>query len=170
MLLITVFWKENEEKLAKKRASAGGWATHGNNFNCLGEDLLPEFDRARLLRADRDQLTAGRPTPGYAADGDEMGRTPKIGDRRSGGERAGTGPLDGRLTDGPGGGRSRRAGLRFERPLGECSRSQAGDAGDAVEDGLSRDGGSRSGGDRDQGRPHRPLLVEGFDHGALRIH
>ena len=37
---VTVFWKENEKKLAKKCASAGGWDTHGNNFNCLKEDLL----------------------------------------------------------------------------------------------------------------------------------
>ena len=26
--------------------SAGGWDTHGNNFNCLKENLLPEFDQA----------------------------------------------------------------------------------------------------------------------------
>src|SRR5690606_22316266 len=32
---ITVFWKEDEDRLAKKCASAGGWDTHGNNFNCL---------------------------------------------------------------------------------------------------------------------------------------
>ena len=26
--------------------SAGGWDTHGDNFNCLRQHLLPKFDRA----------------------------------------------------------------------------------------------------------------------------
>ena len=83
---ITVFWKEDEERLAKKCASAGGWDTHGNNFNCLKDDLLPEFDRG-VLGADR------RPRPVEACSTQtllmvtsEMGRTPKIGDVRSGGQ------------------------------------------------------------------------------------
>jgi hypothetical protein len=42
---MTVFWKE-DESLHKKCKSAGGWDTHGNNFNCLRENLLPQFDRA----------------------------------------------------------------------------------------------------------------------------
>ena len=80
---ITVFWMENE-KLADKCKSAGGWDTHGSNFDCLKNDLLPEFDRAysaliedlnerRLLDKTLLLLTS------------EMGRTPKIGDTRSGG-------------------------------------------------------------------------------------
>ncbi len=35
-----------DESIAKKCASEGAWDTHGNNFNCLKENLLPEFDRA----------------------------------------------------------------------------------------------------------------------------
>jgi hypothetical protein len=80
---ITVFWKENE-KIADKCKSAGGWDTHGNNFGCLKEHLLPEFDRgfsalvadlaARNLLAETLLLVTS-----------EMGRKPKIGDPRSGG-------------------------------------------------------------------------------------
>ena len=42
---ITVFWRENT-KLNGKCRSAGGWDTHGSNFDCLQNNLLPEFDRA----------------------------------------------------------------------------------------------------------------------------
>jgi len=81
---VTVFWKENEEKLAKKCASAGGWDTHGNNFTCLKEDLLPEFDRgfSALIEdlADRGLLDTT-----LLLVTSEMGRKPKIGDPRSGG-------------------------------------------------------------------------------------
>src|SRR5262245_40712250 len=41
---VTVFWKENEQ-IADKCKSAGGWDTHANNFGCLKDHLLPEFDR-----------------------------------------------------------------------------------------------------------------------------
>ena len=41
---VTVFWMENK-KAAAKCKSAGGWDTHGNNFNCLKDGLLPQFDR-----------------------------------------------------------------------------------------------------------------------------
>lgn len=80
---VTVFWKENEA-LADRCKSAGGWDTHGNNFNCLQEHLLPEFDRgfSALLEdlADRGMLDST-----LVMVTSEMGRTPKIGDPRSGG-------------------------------------------------------------------------------------
>jgi hypothetical protein len=80
---ITVFWMENLQ-IANKCKSAGGWDTHGNNFVCLRDHLLPEFDRGfsalvedlsnrRLLDETLLLVTS------------EMGRTPKIGDIRSGG-------------------------------------------------------------------------------------
>ncbi len=84
---ITVFWKENT-KLNKKCRSAGGWDTHGNNFNCLKENLLPEFDQAYsalledLVRRDLLDQT-------LVMVNSEMGRRPKIGDRRSGGVNGG---------------------------------------------------------------------------------
>ncbi len=80
---VTVFWKENE-KLAAQCKSAGGWDTHGNNFECLKNHLLPEFDRAfaALISdlADRNLLDQT-----LLMVTSEMGRTPKIGDPRSGG-------------------------------------------------------------------------------------
>lgn len=81
---VTVFWMENQ-KLAKKCKSAGGWDTHGNNFHCLKNFLLPEFDRAfSALIEDldaRDMLDAT-----LLMVTSEMGRKPKIGDPRSGGK------------------------------------------------------------------------------------
>jgi uncharacterized protein (DUF1501 family) len=80
---ITVFWKENEA-LHKKCASAGGWDTHANNFNCLKENLLPEFDRgiSALLE---DLAQRGLLEETLVMVTSEMGRKPQVGDRRSGG-------------------------------------------------------------------------------------
>jgi len=44
---VTVFWKENKE-LSGKCKNAGGWNTHGDNFNCLKNCSLPEFDQCFL--------------------------------------------------------------------------------------------------------------------------
>jgi uncharacterized protein (DUF1501 family) len=80
---ITVFWKENEALHAKCK-SAGGWDTHGNNFNCLKEILLPEFDRgiSALLE---DLAQRGHLDDTLVMVTSEMGRKPQVGDRRSGG-------------------------------------------------------------------------------------
>lgn len=84
---ITVFWKENEA-LKKKCRSGGGWDTHGNNFNCLKDNLLPEFDQAfSALIADLEQRHLLDET--LLIVNSEMGRTPKIGDPRSGGVKGG---------------------------------------------------------------------------------
>jgi len=80
---ITVFWKENT-KLNKKCRSAGGWDTHGNNFGCLKEDLLPEFDRAYSALIE-DLAQRGLLNDTLVLVNSEMGRKPKIGDPRSGG-------------------------------------------------------------------------------------
>ncbi len=81
---VTVFWSEEDEKIAKKCLSGGGWDTHGNNFGCLKDDLLPEFDRgfSALIEdlADRGMLNET-----LLMITSEMGRKPKIGDPRSGG-------------------------------------------------------------------------------------
>ena len=80
---ITVFWKENEA-IKDQCKSAGGWDTHGNNFNCLKDHLLPEFDRAfSALIEDLEQSGLLEQTLVLVTS--EMGRTPKIGDPRSGG-------------------------------------------------------------------------------------
>jgi uncharacterized protein (DUF1501 family) len=44
---VSVFWKGNKKLAeAKNCKSGGGWDTHGNNFKCLSDVLLPEFDQA----------------------------------------------------------------------------------------------------------------------------
>jgi len=80
---VTVFWKENEAIMDKCK-SAGGWDTHGNNFNCLREHLLPEFDRAFSALIE-DLSGRGLLDQTLLVVNSEMGRTPKIGDPRSGG-------------------------------------------------------------------------------------
>ncbi|MCA9066755.1 MAG: DUF1501 domain-containing protein, partial [Planctomycetaceae bacterium] len=80
---VTVFWKENE-KLASACKSAGGWDTHGNNFNCLKDYLLPEFDRGFSALVE-DLAQRGLLDETLLLVTSEMGRTPRIGDRRSGG-------------------------------------------------------------------------------------
>lgn len=81
---ITVFWRGNPDKLNKKCASGGGWDTHGNNFTCLKEDLLPEFDRAFSALIE-DLANHGLLDTTLLLVTSEMGRKPKIGDPRSGG-------------------------------------------------------------------------------------
>ncbi len=81
---ITVFWKEDRERLAAKCRSAGGWDTHGNNFACLRDDLLPEFDRAYSALIE-DLTDRGLLDQTLVVVSSEMGRKPLIGDRRSGG-------------------------------------------------------------------------------------
>ena len=80
---VTVFWKGDKE-LDSLCKSGGGWDTHGNNFNCLKDRLLPEFDRpfAALLE---DLDGRGLLDETLVLVSSEMGRKPKIGDPRSGG-------------------------------------------------------------------------------------
>jgi hypothetical protein len=81
---VTVFWRGDPDRLNKKCASGGGWDTHGNNFNCLKEDLLPEFDRC-FSALIGDLATRGLMDETLLLVTSEMGRKPKIGDPRSGG-------------------------------------------------------------------------------------
>lgn len=80
---VTVFWME-DEKIDAKCKSAGGWDTHGNNFACLKDNLLPEFDRAFSALIE-DLSGRGLLDSTLVWVTSEMGRTPKIGDPRSGG-------------------------------------------------------------------------------------
>lgn len=83
---ITVFWLGHGigTPLAKKCKSAGSWDTHGNNFNCLKDGLLPEFDQcfSALIEDLNDRGLLDSTTLLVTS---EMGRKPKIGDPRSGG-------------------------------------------------------------------------------------
>lgn len=82
---VTVFWKENEA-IKDQCKSAGGWDTHGNNFECLQKHLLPEFDQAySALLEDLHQRGLLEQTLVVVTS--EMGRKPRIGDPRSGGVR-----------------------------------------------------------------------------------
>lgn len=82
---VTVFWK-GDEKAAdlRKCASGGGWDTHGNNFGCLKDDLLPQFDRGFSALVE-DLAQRGLLDQTLLLVTSEMGRKPKIGDPRSGG-------------------------------------------------------------------------------------
>lgn len=82
---VSVFWMEDPalDKLCK---SGGGWDTHGNNFGCLRDRLLPEFDRAfSALIADLDER--GLLDETLVVVNSEMGRQPRVGDPRSGGRQ-----------------------------------------------------------------------------------
>jgi len=80
---ITVFYKANKE-LDSLCKSGGGWDTHGNNFNCLKDRLLPELDRP-LSTLLEDLAERGLLDETMVIVTSEMGRKPKIGDPRSGG-------------------------------------------------------------------------------------
>lgn len=82
---ITVYWMPDKIRAEQlKCSSAGGWDTHGNNFQCLKEMLLPEFDRcfSALLE---DLSGRGLLESTLVLVTSEMGRQPRIGDPRSGG-------------------------------------------------------------------------------------
>lgn len=80
---VTVFWKGDDE-VSKLCKSGGGWDTHGNNFNCLKDRLLPEFDKPFAALLD-DLHQRGMLDETLVIVTSEMGRKPKIGDPRSGG-------------------------------------------------------------------------------------
>jgi Protein of unknown function (DUF1501) len=80
---VSVFWKEDPE-LDKLCKSGGGWDTHGNNFGCLRDRLLPEFDRAFAALLD-DLHHRGMLESTLVVVNSEMGRKPRVGDVRSGG-------------------------------------------------------------------------------------
>ena len=82
---VSVFWM-GDPKQGELCKSGGGWDTHGSNFTCLKDLLLPEFDRpfAALLADLHDR---GLLDDTLIHVNSEMGRMPKIGDPRSGGPK-----------------------------------------------------------------------------------
>ena len=80
---VAVYWKE-DPKLDAPCKSGGGWDTHGNNFGCLRDHLLPEFDRCFSALLD-DLHERGLLEQTLVLVTSEMGRSPKVGDPRSGG-------------------------------------------------------------------------------------
>ncbi len=83
---ITVVWKKEDPVLHKKKFcnGAGSWDTHGKNFDCLRDILLPNFDRMFAALLD-DLHQQGLLDETLVVVSSEMGRTPKIGDPRPGG-------------------------------------------------------------------------------------
>jgi uncharacterized protein (DUF1501 family) len=81
---VTVFWFEQEGQVPDRCKSGGGWDTHGSNFACLRENLLPDFDRgfSALIGDLHDRGLLDTTTVLVTS---EMGRKPRIGDPRSGG-------------------------------------------------------------------------------------
>jgi uncharacterized protein (DUF1501 family) len=81
-----VFWLGDGigSPLAKKCKSAGSWDTHGSNFLCLKENLLPIFDRGFSALIE-DLNNRGMLDETLLLVTSEMGRKPRIGDPRSGG-------------------------------------------------------------------------------------
>jgi len=84
---VTVFWLGEGigSKTAKKCKSAGSWDTHGANFSCLQNNLLPPFDRGFSALVE-DLADRGMLDETLLMITSEMGRKPKIGDPRSGGK------------------------------------------------------------------------------------
>jgi hypothetical protein len=82
---VSVFWME-DPKLDNLCKSGGGWDTHGSNFYCLKQHLLPEFDRAFSALLD-DLHQRGLLDHSLVLVNSEMGRRPKVGDPRSGGPK-----------------------------------------------------------------------------------
>lgn len=82
---VTVFWRSDESPTTQKKCgNFGGWDTHGNNFVCLKDYLLPAFDRAFSALIE-DLAQSGLLDTTLLLVTSEMGRKPKIGDGRSGG-------------------------------------------------------------------------------------
>ena len=81
---VTVYWKE-DEAIAARCKSAGGWDTHADNFHCLKTWLLPQFDRAFSALME-DLAGSGLLDETLLLVTSEMGRKPQVGDVRSGGK------------------------------------------------------------------------------------
>jgi uncharacterized protein (DUF1501 family) len=82
---VSVFWMGDPKAAeARKCASGGGWDTHGNNFECLKQELLPQFDRGFSALVE-DLAQRGLLDQTLLLITSEMGRKPRIGDPRSGG-------------------------------------------------------------------------------------
>ena len=79
---VSVFWQAPRVEGEKQ---CPGWDTHYNNFHCLRRYLLPELDLAYSALLE-DMQTRGLLEETLVVLFSEMGRRPKIGDPRPGGE------------------------------------------------------------------------------------
>ena len=141
---VTVFWKE-DPKLDDLCKSGGGWDTHGNNFDCLKDRLLPEFDRPFAALLDDLHQRGPAATRRWCWSPARWAASRRIGDPRSGGNGGrGPRPLDA-LHVGPVG-RRRHPGRPDLRRLGQdrgLSRRSPRRARGHRAHGLPRDGDRR---------------------------
>ena len=83
---IDVFWKHDYEEDKRNGCLGGAWDTHWKNFDCLKNVLVPKFDRPfAALLADLEERGLLDETLVLVTS--EMGRSPRIGDPRSGGSK-----------------------------------------------------------------------------------
>ena len=84
---ITVYWYHDYDEDKRRGCLGGAWDTHWKNFSCLKDYLVPLFDRpfSALLE---DLSDRGLIDETLVVVSSEMGRTPRIGDPRSGGTGA----------------------------------------------------------------------------------
>lgn len=84
---VTVNWHNDYDEDKRRGCLGGAWDTHWKNFSCLKDYLLPQFDQPfAALLADLHQR--GLLDETLIVVTSEMGRTPKLGDPRSGGSGA----------------------------------------------------------------------------------
>ncbi len=85
--LVTIYWYHDYEEDKRRGCLGGAWDTHWKNFSCLKDYLVPLFDRpfSALLE---DLSGRGLLDETLVMVSSEMGRTPRIGDPRSGGNKA----------------------------------------------------------------------------------
>ena len=79
---VTVFAQYDHEVDKKFGCKGGAWDTHWNNFSCLKDYLVPDFDRPFATLLD-DLHERGLLDQTLVVVTSEMGRKPKIGDPRS---------------------------------------------------------------------------------------
>jgi len=84
---ITVYWYHDYEEDKRRGCLGGAWDTHWKNASCLRDYLLPAFDRPFAALLD-DLHQRGLLDSTLVMVSSEMGRTPRLGDPRSGGEGA----------------------------------------------------------------------------------
>ena len=83
---VSVFWKHDYEEDKRNGCLGGAWDTHWKNFDCLKNVLVPKFDRPfAALLADLEERGLLDETLVLVTS--EMGRSPRIGDPRSGGSK-----------------------------------------------------------------------------------
>jgi len=84
---VTVYWHHDYEEDKRRGCLGGAWDTHWKNLSCLKDYLLPQFDQPfAALLADLHERRLLDQTLVVVTS--EMGRTPKLGDPRSGGSGA----------------------------------------------------------------------------------